>query len=169
MYESLMTHVAAPVVADEEDGAAALVVGGLFTILVPATRSVIVVAVVVDGAAVAAAGRAGLGGLAPVPTARLLSKRLLRMVHDTPMLEMAPPFEQALRLGLGPPKVLWTTYTGRPSNCANPGSPRRRRPARSTRSVAEEARVDDLEPAAADEDGAAAVLRLAAVELPCGR
>ena len=48
-------------------------------------------------------------GLPQQPTARLWEKRLLMMVHDTPMLAMAPPLEQRLPLPSQPPNVLLTT------------------------------------------------------------
>ena len=54
-------------------------------------------------------GVPAFGGLAPVPMARLSVNTLLRMVHDTPMLEIPPPFEHSLRRAPEPPKVLLTT------------------------------------------------------------
>ena len=49
------------------------------------------------------------GGLAPLPMAWLSVNRLLRIVHETPMLEIPPPFEQAFAETSRPPKVLLTT------------------------------------------------------------
>src|SRR5690606_16772770 len=58
-------------------------------------------------------------GLAPIPIASLEVKTLLRIVHDTPMLDTAPPLEHTLARSPGPPKVLLTTYTGRSWNWSN--------------------------------------------------
>src|SRR5512138_3168333 len=59
-------------------------------------------------------GVPGAAGLPPLPTARLSLTIVLSTVQDTPMLESAPPLEQALPMPSDPPKVLLTTYTGRP-------------------------------------------------------
>ena len=53
-------------------------------------------------------GVPGFAGLAPLPIAWLPVNTLLRMVHDTPMLEIAPPFEHSLRRLPAPPNVLFT-------------------------------------------------------------
>ena len=90
------------------------------------------------------------------------------MVHDTPMLEMAPPLEHALRLVVRAAEgalddvdrqaVVLREHLDGGAADVGPGG---------RAAVAEELRVDDLEAAAAHEDGAAAIHRLVAVERPC--
>ena len=92
---ALDRHRAGAVVADEEDGAAALV-----GVVVLDDRAGDVdgeeVAVGVDGAAAAAAGRAGPGRVgARCRSPVLWLSTLLSTTHETPMLLSAPPFEHS--------------------------------------------------------------------------
>ena len=82
----------------------------LSSMIVPAMSKREGVAVGVDGAAAAAAGRAGPGRVgARCRSAVLWLNTLLSTTHETPMLLSPPPFEHSPPSPGAPPKVLLTT------------------------------------------------------------